>query len=53
MAFALASFIVIVAGALLLFVERGTAEFYVTLASFVVGLLFIGLIWFVVRKLSK
>jgi hypothetical protein len=51
--FQIASFVVIMAGALLLFLDRGTAEYYVTAASFLVGLLFISFIWFVVRKLSK
>jgi hypothetical protein len=42
--FHMAFYIVFVAGILLLFLDRGSAEFAITLFSFCVGLLFLGVI---------
>lgn len=40
----MAFYIVFVSGILLLFLDRGSAEFMITLVSFCIGLLFLGVI---------
>jgi len=47
--FQLAFYIVFVSGVLLLFLPRGTAEFTITLFTFLVGLLFLAVVVAVVR----
>jgi hypothetical protein len=49
----MAFYIVFVAGILLLFLERGSAEFAITLFSFVLGLLFLGIIVVWVRYIQR
>lgn len=48
-AFRLGFFIVFVAGGLLLFEERGTAEHAITLITFLMGLAFLGVVVALVR----
>lgn len=49
----MAFYIVFVSGVLLLFLERGSAEFAITLFSFVLGLLFLGGIVVFVRHTQR
>lgn len=49
----IATFCVVVALALLPFLETDSAEFVITVASLVMGLVFIGLVWFVVKRSAK
>lgn len=49
LAFGWAVFILILSGAMLFFQECGTGEFYITLATFVLAILFIGIIILAVR----
>lgn len=49
----IAMFSVVVSTALLPFLDRHSAEFVITAASLIMGLFFIGLIWLVLRYLSK
>ena len=51
--FHIAFYIVFVAGILLLFLERGSAEFAITLFSFILGLLFLSLIVIWVRYTQR
>lgn len=51
--FHIAFYIVFVSGVLLLFLERGSAEFAITLFSFVLGLLFLGVIIVFVRYTQR
>lgn len=51
--FQIAFYIVFVSGILLLFLERGSAEFAITLFSFCLGLLFLGLIVIWVRYTQR
>ncbi len=51
--FHIAFYIVFVSGVLLLFLERGSAEFAITLFSFVLGLLFLGVIVVFVRYTQR
>jgi hypothetical protein len=51
--FHMAFYIVFVSGVLLLFLERGSAEFAITLFSFVLGLLFLGVIVVFVRYTQR
>lgn len=48
--FRIALFITLVSGILILFEPRDSAEFVISVASFVVGLIFIGVIVFVTRR---
>lgn len=50
--FRLAFFIIFVAGLLLLVTPRGTAEFYITVLTFLIGLTFAGIIMVMVRFLK-
>ena len=50
--FQMAMFIVLVSSLLLWFLQPGTAEFIVVGASLILGLLFAGLIWLLVRRFS-
>ena len=52
-AFRLAVFIIGVALVLLPFVERGSAEFYVSLVTVFIGLAAVGVIIFVVRRFRR
>lgn len=51
-AFSISCYIVVVAGVMLLFLEPGTAEFFITVISLVMGLLFAAALWFVIRRFS-
>ena len=51
--FRVAVFIVLVGGALALFTEPGSAEFVMSVASLVLGLIFIATIAFLVRRGSR
>ena len=51
--FHIAFYIVFVSGILLLFLERGSAEFAITLFSLIVGLLFLGVIVVWVRYTQR
>ena len=51
--FKLAFFVTFVAAILLIFLEPGTAEFVVDIIALLVGLVFIGVIIFIVRKNSR
>ena len=51
--FRVAMFITLVSGALALFTAPGTAEFIISVASLMVGLAFIGVIAFLVRRGSR
>lgn len=51
-AFTISCFVVVVAGAMLPFLQRGTAEFVITVISLVMALLFAVLLWFVIRRFS-
>lgn len=52
-AFRIAAFIVVSASVLLFFLDRDTAEFYITVASLVLGLLMVLVIWLFIRFGSK
>lgn len=49
----MAFYIVFVSGILLLFLDRGSAEFAITLFSFVLGLVFLGVIVIWVRYTQR
>lgn len=51
--FHMAFYIVFVSGILLLFLDRGSAEFAITLFSFVLGLVFLGVIVIWVRYTQR
>lgn len=46
----MAMWILLVASALLLFLDRNSPEFVITVISLVIGLLFTGLVWFLARR---
>lgn len=52
-AFRLATFVTLTAGGLLLAVPRGTAEFTISLFTFLVGLAFMATVALVVRRLAR
>ena len=51
--FRVALFITLVSAALLIFVQPGTAEFVMTVASLVVGLVFVGIVVFMVKRANR
>ena len=51
--FRIALFITLVSAALLLIVQPGTAEFVMTVASLVVGLVFVGIVVFMVKRSNR
>ena len=51
--FRIASFVTLVSAALLFFLTPGTAEFVVDVLALGVGLLFIGILAFLARRLSR
>ena len=51
--FHMAFYIVFVSGVLLFFLERNSAEFVITLFSFVIGLIFLGVITVWVRDSQR
>jgi hypothetical protein len=51
--FRIAIFFVLVSGALFFFVTPGTAEFVITATSFIIGLVFVALIAFIVRRSNR
>jgi preprotein translocase subunit Sss1 len=48
--FRIAFFITMVSGVLILFQKPGSAEFVISVTSFVIGLIFIAVIAFIVRR---
>lgn len=48
-----ALFIIVAAGAMLLFLTPGSAQFYVTLFTLIIGLAFLALVIFLVRRYSR
>ena len=51
--FRIALFITLVSAVLLIFVQPGTAEFVMTVASLVVGLVFVGIVIFMVKRANR
>ncbi len=51
--FRIAIFFTVTSGAFLFFVTPGTAEFVITVASFIIGLVFIVVIAFIVRRSNR
>lgn len=51
--FHMAFYIVFVTGILLLFLERGSAEFAITLFTFVLGLIFLSIVVIIVRYTQR
>ena len=51
--FRVALFITLVSAALLIFVQPGTAEFVMTVASLVVGLVFVGIVVVMVKRANR
>ena len=51
--FRVALFITLVSAVLLIFVQPGTAEFVMTVASLVVGLVFVGVVVFMVKRANR
>ncbi len=49
----IALFIVVLAGGMLLFLTPGSPQFYITVFTLLIGLLFVSAIVFVVRRFSK
>lgn len=49
----IAAWCVLVALAMLPFLDPGSAEFIITVVSLALGLLFAAVVWFMVRKLSN
>lgn len=49
----MAFYIVFVTGILLLFLERGSAEFAITLFTFVLGLIFLSIVVIIVRYTQR
>jgi heme O synthase-like polyprenyltransferase len=48
-----AAWIILVSVFLLLFLDRGSAEFVITVISLVVGLVFFGTAWFLIRRSQR
>lgn len=51
--FRIAIFFTLTSGALVFFVTPGTAEFVITVASFIIGLIFIAIIALIVRGSNR
>jgi len=51
--FRVALFITLVSAVLLIFVQPGTAEFVVTVASLIIGLMFVGVVVFMVKRANR
>lgn len=52
-AFRWALFIIVAAGGMLLFLTPGSAQFYVTVFTLMIGLAFLSLVVFLVKRFSK
>ncbi len=52
-AFRWALFIIVAAGVMLLFLAPGSAQFYVTLLTLAIGLAFLALVIFLVKRYSR
>jgi preprotein translocase subunit Sss1 len=48
-----AVFITLVSAALLLFVQPGTAEFVIAVTSLAIGLVFVGIVVFMVKRVNR
>jgi riboflavin transporter FmnP len=51
--FRVALFITLVSAALLIFVQPGTAEFVITVMTFITGLVFVGVVVFMVKRANR
>jgi len=52
-AFQLSLFIVVMAGGMLLFLAPGTPQFAITVFTLIIGMIFVSVVVFVVRRFSR